>query len=59
MPLSLSKFLNFRNPLMHKLVFLSHILQCMLSLCSHNPQIKFVAEFESDAYDMLVCTDVR
>ena len=32
--------------------------QCMLSLCGLNPQIKFVAEFEPDAYDMLVCTDV-
>ena len=30
----------------------------MLSLCGQNPQIKFVAEFELDVYDMLVCTDV-
>ena len=32
--------------------------QCMLNLCSHNPRIQFVDKFESDTYDVLVCTDV-
>jgi len=32
--------------------------QCMLHLCSDNTRIKFVDHFNSDAYDILVCTDV-
>ena len=32
--------------------------QCMLHLCSDNARIKFVDQFDLDAYDILVCTDV-
>ena len=55
---TLARLMSQESPDAQISLFEPYPSQCMLSLCGQNPQIKFVAEFESDAYDMLVCTDV-
>ena len=55
---TLARLLSQESPDARISLFEPYPSQCMLSLCGQNPQIKFVAEFELDVYDMLVCTDV-
>ena len=55
---TLARLLSQESPEALISIFEPYPSQCMLNLCSYNPRINFVAQFETDAYDILVCTDV-